>query len=269
MRGVSVVGGVLVALLLVASSQAGKSPFPIAKPRWLGRVQITEYYPAPESWFVGRRVKAPGLAGKHRVDWLYSSSGIAMEGDGVALDGRRYHLAAIGKPGWVTAEGRKTAPGSSGWTGGWPFWRFGGWRNAHGAVTFPLKAGGWFKKKGVRYIKPRGVRFANGPSLPLRPWRSVAVDPSVIPLGSRVFAPAYCPLVGHAWFRAEDTGGAINGRHIDVYRSPPKKAGGDRQFAGARIYVIPPGTKLPAKRKPTCAEPHPGAKPKATRHLFP
>lgn len=40
---------------------------------------------------------------------------------------------------------------------------------------------------------------------------TIAVDPSVIPLGSTVYIPGY----GYA--RAEDTGGAIKGRIIDVY----------------------------------------------------
>lgn len=40
--------------------------------------------------------------------------------------------------------------------------------------------------------------------------RTVAVDPSVIPLGSRV-------LINGNWYIAEDTGGWIHGDHIDVY----------------------------------------------------
>lgn len=43
-----------------------------------------------------------------------------------------------------------------------------------------------------------------------RSAHGVAVDPSVIPLGSRVWVPGY----GHA--AADDTGGAIYGRRIDV-----------------------------------------------------
>lgn len=41
---------------------------------------------------------------------------------------------------------------------------------------------------------------------------SIAVDPSVIPYGSYVWLDAM-----KRWFRADDTGGAIIGRHIDVY----------------------------------------------------
>ena len=256
MRGVLLAAGALLALVLVTPSGAKRKPaFPIAKPRWLAKVQITEYYPAPESWFVGKRVKAPGLKGKHRVDWLYSAAGISMEGDGIGLDGRPYHLAAIGKPGWVNAAGRATAPGEDGWTRGWPAWRFGGWRNADGAVTFPLQDGGWSNGKSVRRVRRRGVLFAGGRSSPsLRRWRSIAVDRGVIPLGSHVFVPAYCPRIGHAWFRAQDTGGAIQGRHIDVYRSPPRVQGDDHSYASERIFVVPPGTKLAPGGKPTCAD---------------
>jgi hypothetical protein len=42
--------------------------------RWLGGFELTEYYPALESWFAGRPVHAPGLPGLHRIDWLYSGS---------------------------------------------------------------------------------------------------------------------------------------------------------------------------------------------------
>src|SRR5437763_763453 len=43
--------------------------------RWLSGFEITEYFSVPERWFVGRRVRAPGIPGRHRVDWLYSSNG--------------------------------------------------------------------------------------------------------------------------------------------------------------------------------------------------
>src|SRR5438105_4701646 len=45
-----------------------------ARGRWIGRMTITEYWPAPESWFVGAPVAAPGLTGEHRIDWLYSAT---------------------------------------------------------------------------------------------------------------------------------------------------------------------------------------------------
>ncbi len=73
--------------------------------RWLGGFELTEYYPALESWFTGRPVSAPGLSGPHRIDWLYSARGLSMEGDGIGLDGKPYHIAGLGSGGWLTASG--------------------------------------------------------------------------------------------------------------------------------------------------------------------
>lgn len=42
------------------------------------------------------------------------------------------------------------------------------------------------------------------------PYGTIAVDPSVIPLGSQVYVP------GFGWLRANDTGGAIQGNIIDI-----------------------------------------------------
>ena len=83
----------LAALLALAPGAAARQ---ISKPTWLSGTTITEYYPVPEAWFSGALVKAPGLSGKHRIDWLYSASGLSMEGDGVGLDGQRYHVESTG-----------------------------------------------------------------------------------------------------------------------------------------------------------------------------
>jgi 3D (Asp-Asp-Asp) domain-containing protein len=245
-------GAVLAAAVTVPLSTAG--PPDTSHPKhWLKHFVITEYYPAPERWFDGRKVKAPGLTGRHRVDWLYSSSGVSMEGDGVGLDGKRVHLATATPTYWIAPDGKKTRPRKSGgWTHGWPAWRTGGWRNSDHQVTYPLDGGGWSNGASIRYHKPQGVTFAPGPSAALRAWKSIAVDPKVIPLGSRVFIPVYCATRGHAWFKAEDTGGAINRRHIDVYRRPPKTADGAAAYTNQRVYVLKPGQPAP-KSKPTCA----------------
>jgi 3D (Asp-Asp-Asp) domain-containing protein len=221
-----------------------KQPAPPAKHtrgRWLGKVTITEYWPAPESWFVGQLVSAPGLAGKHRIDWLYSAEGISMQGDGIGLDGRQYHIDALGSGGWVTAAGKPTNP-TKGWIGGAPFWRAGGyWRNRAGAVTFPLQAGGWSAGTGRRYVPLQGVSFAPGASIALRAYQSIAVDPKVIPLGSRVYIPAYRNDGHGGWFTAQDTGGAIVGHRIDVYRTPPASSSDGGQYLTAqRVYVVKP-----------------------------
>jgi 3D (Asp-Asp-Asp) domain-containing protein len=238
--GASILGG---GLAPVASTPTLVPPPPSkrAKGSWLKGVAITEYWPAPESWFVGKMVKAPGLAGLHRIDWLYSAEGMSMEGSGLGLDGRSYHIDAPGDGGWITAEGASTSP-SDGWSAGAPYWRAGGyWRNKKRAVTFPLSAGGWSNGRGAKYVALRNVTFAAGASLPLRYDQSVAVDPRVIPLGSRVYVPAYRNDGYGGWFIAQDTGGAINGRHIDVYRPPPASALDIGQsLASQRIFVIKP-----------------------------
>jgi 3D (Asp-Asp-Asp) domain-containing protein len=229
----------------LAPNHAGRKPTPPAPTTtrggsWITDATITEYWPAPEAWFVGRLVTAPGLTGLHRVDWLYSASGVSMQGEGYGLDGRMYHINALGDGGWVTAAGLPTSP-SDGWKAGTPFWRAGGfWRNPLGAVSFPLAAGGWFSGAG-RYVPLPGVTFAPGASLPLRFYQSVAVDPKVIPLGSRVYIPAYSNDGHGGWFTAQDTGGAITGHHIDVYRTPPATKGvGGRYLTRQRVLVIKP-----------------------------
>jgi hypothetical protein len=242
----------VVALVLAALPAGGSGARKVPKARWFDRVLITEYYPVPERWFEGRRVAATGLPGKHRVDWLYAWGGLATEGDGVGLDGRRYHVATVPGAGWLNENGRRTGPRGQGrWTRGRPVWRAGGWRAADGKVTFPFEAGGWFRGAGVRYVEPRGMEFGTGPSLPLRVWRSVAVDPGLVPLGSRVFLPAYCESLGRGWFDAEDTGSAVQGRHVDVYRPAPARPGGDTVRTEERMYVIPPKAK-PPKQLPHC-----------------
>ena len=209
--------------------------------RWVSKFTITEYWPTPESWFVGKFVKAPGLPGRHRIDWLYSALGMSMEGDGIGLDGRTYHINSMGSAGWITATGKATSA-SNGFAAGSPFWRAGGyWRNDDGGVTFPLSAGGWYAGTGKRYVPLRGVTFALGPSLPEHYLQSIAVDPSVIPLGSRVYIPAYQDDGHGGWFIAQDTGGAINGHRIDVYRRPPASPNvGGQYLTSQRVYVIKP-----------------------------
>jgi 3D (Asp-Asp-Asp) domain-containing protein len=212
---------------------------------WLGHVIVTEYWPAPESWFVGALIKAPGLPGKHRVDWLYSAMGMSMQGDGIGLDGRMYHINALGQGGWVTAAGTPTSA-SDGWSAGAPFWRAGGyWQGAAGAVTFPLAGGGWSDGVGQRYVPLPGVTFARGAPGRLRYYQSIAVDPNLIPLGSRVYIPAYRHDGHGGWFVAQDTGGAIVGAHLDVYRSPPR-SGNDpgRELTAQRVFVIKPRGRM-------------------------
>jgi len=211
----------------------------ITKPTWLNGVSITEYYAVPEAWFSGQRVVAPGLPDRHRVDWLYSAAGLAVEGDGIDLMGRPAHVDHVGGGGYVDARGRRTSSA--------PTWLSGGyWLSDAHALTFPLEAGGWSAGVGVSYLHPPAkLTFAPGPSRKLTPYRSLAVDPALIPLGSRVYIPAYVGVPGASgWFVAEDTGGAILGRHVDVYRPAPQTRDGARSLNSQRILVEPPGTSL-------------------------
>jgi hypothetical protein len=165
-----------------------------------------------------------------------------MEGDGIGLDGRRYHYGGPWHLNWVNAAGQQTRPCNTGfWTGGRPFWPSFGWRNDSGAVTFPLASGGWSNGDPTRELPPpTSLRFLLGPSLPLQYWRSVAVDPHLIPLGSRIFVPALCATPSRGWFVAADTGGnVISGQHIDVYRPPPPKPDAGQMLTGQRIFVAP------------------------------
>ncbi len=208
---------------------------------WLRGITITEYWPAPESWFRGKLVSAPGLPGKHRIDWLYSAEGMSMEGQGYGLDGRMYHIDSLGDGGWVTRSGQPT-DASNGFAAGAPYWRAGAfWRGPGGAVTFPLQAGGWANGAGGRYVPLPGVSFAPGSALPIRFYQSIAVDPRVIPLGSRVYIPAYRHDGYGGWFLAQDTGGAINGHRIDVYRTPPRSpTDGGQYLVSQSAFVIKP-----------------------------
>jgi 3D (Asp-Asp-Asp) domain-containing protein len=224
---------------------AGPPPATGGPGKWLDGFELTEYYPALEAWFRGADVPAPGLASRHRIDWLYSAHGLSMEGDGIGLDGRQYHVSNVGTGGWVTSTGGGGVQFGVG--GNAPYWRTGGfWRTVKGVLTFPLLTGGWSNGAGVKYVTPpAGIAFAAGPSRPLQYLRSIAVDPSVIPMGSHVYIPSYTSING-GWFQAADTGGAIIGRHIDVFRPPPADPRDLGNFAsGQRVYIVPPGAPLP------------------------
>ena len=65
----------------------------------------------------------------------------------------------------------------------------------------------------------------------LTPGRTIAVDPSVIPLGSTVWIEGYGTRI------AEDIGGAINGRHIDMLVSGHAEAY-DKGVVDRDVYIV-------------------------------
>lgn len=77
-----------------------------------------------------------------------------------------------------------------------------------------------------------GIAYDGRPAIP---YRTIAVDPKVIPLGSRVYIP------GFGWMLAHDIGGAIKGRRMDICLDTIDSAYafGRRQV---EVYVEPPAT---------------------------
>ena len=242
----------LLSLLVVVALPGAASAKVLSKPTWLSKVAVTEYFPAPERWFVGAQVQTPGprpqepdrlallrarrLDGgrghrprrpqvPHRLDRLERLDHRARAPRAVRP---RRHLRPV--------LARRRATG----------------RTSSGAVTFPLDGGGWYAGEGKQLRRARATSPSpHGPSRPLRSYRSVAVDPALIPLGSLVYVPAYKPLNKDGWFRADDTGGAIKGRHIDVYRRPP-----DSLVRQRPLPAGPPHLRRARRRtsRPTCAQ---------------
>ena len=105
-----------------------------------------------------------------------------------------------------------------------------------------MRAGGWSNGPGDRSRAYPGVTFAPGSSITLQAYRTLAVDPRLIPRGSRIYIPYYKGISG-GWFVASDTGGAIIGHHVDVYRPPTATPlDGGRFLQHQRILVVPPGS---------------------------
>jgi 3D (Asp-Asp-Asp) domain-containing protein len=196
----------------------------LTSPRWIKNTLVTQYWPAPERWFTGRLVRVGGIPGRHHADWLFGARGLPMQGEGIASNGRVYHFAGPYDIGWVNRSGRRTAPCTAPgyWTDGRPF----------------------------RLSAPARAHFAAGHSRTLVYWKSAAVDRRVIPFGSRIFMRALCSTPAHGWVVARDTGGAIGGAHIDIYRPPPSHLSGGGVLRGQAMLVVPPATR--PTRTPRC-----------------
>lgn len=86
-------------------------------------------------------------------------------------------------------------------------------------VTVPQY--GYTQQKGyvtmkAKELKVKATAYANDPitytGTKPQVMKTIAVDPSVIPLGSKVYIPEFDRV-----FIAEDTGGKIKGDRIDIY----------------------------------------------------
>lgn len=78
-----------------------------------------------------------------------------------------------------------------------------------------------------RFKRARAIHGSGAGGRSMVPYRSIAVDPDLIPLGSVLFIPAARGAVvttengethiHDGYFYAADTGGAIDGNHVDVF----------------------------------------------------
>jgi len=284
-------------LALVAAALGAAALIPMAadaskntpRPQPLGEFRVTGYWIAPESVFTAVKLTPKGIPGRYREDFLYSATGVSMEGTGRTDDGRLVHWAS-GRGAWVDRAGEPTA--SSEWFRRPPFVRPGGctwWRVQAGLPatnlkrpTFPQENGSWNNPPpGASAVFPkdfpaapadgivvpvcdRAAAAAQAPypgghdmtkreypdsygfgiGTPITEWKSLATDRSVIPRGSRVYIEALKDTPARGCFVAEDTGGAIIGKHIDVfvpfgYKGLPAKA---------NLVLLPEGVPCPPPR---------------------
>ena len=103
----------------------------------------------------------------------------------------------------------------------------------------------------VTYAQGCGVR-----SIPLVPFRTIAVDPDVIPLESVIYVPELRGIqfqydgrsfTHDGYLFAGDRGGAIRGKHIDVFMIDDGFAPFEQLFASTNkrtfsAYIVPDGT---------------------------
>ena len=91
-----------------------------------------------------------------------------------------------------------------------------------------------FDKMNGKEMKVRATAYCNDPITSTgkkpRPYHTLAVDPKVIPYGTRVYIPEFNKV-----FIAEDCGGAIKNNRIDIYINNEYEC---RQWGVRNITII-------------------------------
>ena len=83
----------------------------------------------------------------------------------------------------------------------------------------------------ITYYGPTGHNTYTGTAC--EQGKTVAVDPSVIPLGTKIYIEG-SPLSGYdGYFTAEDTGSAVQGKIIDIYADD-----GESSSYGTGSYTV-------------------------------
>ncbi|ERM16482.1 3D domain-containing protein [Brevibacillus laterosporus] len=92
-----------------------------------------------------------------------------------------------------------------------------------------------FPYKRVLQVKTTAYDFTNGPTKGYLGWDLregiVAVDPSVIPLGTHLF------IEGYGYAVAADIGSKVKKNHIDLFMTSPQKAS-DHGIKQAKVYIL-------------------------------